>query len=656
MLTTTRRNVLVISFLLLSFLNFTLNAGNLDSLKIELHKTKEDTTKVKLLLDISSQKGLVDKEESIQYSKEALILATKLNYSKGKARACLLLGENYSGKGEYEIALSYLNNGLKFCSEFKQKSSLRVEINIAIGGIYYHKADYKKALDVYLKSAIVLENLNKKRELAQLFGNIAVIHYRNYNPDESRKYVLKSKKIFEDLKDTVNILHSLSLLATIHYDDEDYSTALTYYKESLNRTEGLKDKSYSLINLNGIGIVYADTKKYADAIPYFEKAKAIAEEIGEKGSLSTCLLNLGICYSGLNNQTEAIKIYKQAMLLAQEIGDRHTRNQLYYYMTEAYLKQGDSKSGLTGFQNYNNLNDSIYSEESTSQMNELSAKYESEKKEKEIAVLSNELILKQKVESDLSSQIKQRNTMIMVTLVGSVLIILILALLFNRRRLIQKNKFHQSLTLHREQNILDIFQAQENEQIRIAKDLHDGVGVFLSTLKLNLQLFDKYIPNEKHKEFENSLGLIDTISSELRNIMKNLSNETLLEHGLITAFEDLIRRVNTLQKTNFEFHTHGLNKRVSEVNESNLYRIAQELITNCLRHSNSKTATLQLLADNHHITLMFEDDGIGFKNSSEGGMGIKNIYKRVNFMKGNVRFETDEKNGTLWVIEIPNKL
>jgi signal transduction histidine kinase len=139
--------------------------------------------------------------------------------------------------------------------------------------------------------------------------------------------------------------------------------------------------------------------------------------------------------------------------------------------------------------------------------------------------------------------------------------------------------------------------------------------------------------------------------------MKNLSNESLLEHGLITALEDLIRRVNIPGTINFEFHTHGLHKRIDEVNESNLYRIAQELITNCLKHSNAKTATLQLLADDKHITLLFEDDGTGFKNSSgEGGMGIKNIYKRVNFMKGNVRFETNEKNGTLWVIEIPNKI
>jgi signal transduction histidine kinase/predicted negative regulator of RcsB-dependent stress response len=654
---TIRRNVFIISLLFLSFIKLTLHARNLDSLKIELKKANEDTNKVQLLIIISSQNGSVGINESIRYSKEALELATKLNYPKGKTKACLLLAKKHAQKAEYDTAFKYLNEGLKFYPEIKEKTSLRAEINICFAGIYFQKGDYKKALDIYLKNTTILEEMGQKKQLARALGDIAIIYSRIFKPDESRKYALKSKTLFEELKDTVNTSMVLSLLATIHYDEEDYPAALAYYKKALAQTEGLRDKSFSATNLNGIGTVYADTKRYADAIPYFQKALIIEEKSGEKQAVCTCLLNLGICYSGLNNQPEAIKTYNQALMLAGEIGDRHTIKDLYYAMAESYIKQGNSKSALSNLEKYTDLRDSLYSEESSSQMNELSAKYESAKKEKEIAVLNNELVLKQKAESDLSAQVRQRNTIIIVALVGSALIILILVLLFNRRRLIQQNKFQRSLTAEREQNVLDIFRAQENEQIRIAKDLHDGVGVLLSTLKLNLQLFDKFIPNEKNKEFGNSLGLIDNVSSELRNIMKNLSNETLLEHGLIVAFEDLIRRVNTLETINFEFYTHGLHKRINEVNESNLYRIAQELITNCLKHSNSKTATLQLLANDEHITLMFEDDGIGFKNTSpEGGMGIKNIYKRVNFMKGNIRYETNEKNGTLWVIEIPTQL
>ena len=652
-----RRTVLLISLLFLSFIELTLNASNLDSLKIKLQKAKEDTNKVQILLEISGEKGVIDGYESIRYSKEALALSTKLNYKPGKIKSCSALGEEYTKKAEYETAFKYLNDALKYCSELKEKDSYLVRINDCIAKIYYYKGDYKKALDLFLKNVTILENLKQKKELAKAFCDIAVIQsYNAIKFDESRKYVLKAKAIYEDLKDTINISRCLTLLADYSSQEEDYETALTYYKQSLAQTEGLEDKHYFADNLNGIGNLYENTERYTEAISCFQKVILIEKELGDKRSLSICLLNLGTCYEAINNQREATRLYKQAMMLAQEIGIKPIIRDLHYLMTESYLKQGDSKSALTSFEEYVDLNASLFDDESSSQMNAISVKYEGEKKEKEIAILNNELILKQKAQSDLSSKIQQRNTIILVTLAGSVLIILILVLLFNRRRLIQQSKFQQSLTIQREQNVLDIFHAQEDEQMRIAKDLHDGVGVYLSTLKLNLQLFDKFIPNEKHKEFENSLGLIDNVSSELRNIMKNLSNETLLEHGLIIAFEDLIRRVNTLKKINFEFHTHGLDKRMNEVNESNLYRIAQELITNCLKHSNSKTATLQLLANDEHITLLFEDDGIGFKNSStEGGMGIKNIYKRVNFMKGNVRFETNEKNGTLWVIEIPNK-
>lgn len=657
MLIMLRKYILIIAFLFSAIASL-LHASNLDTLKIKLQKAKEDTNKVQLLIDISNQKGVVDGYESINYSKEALALAIKLNYLPGKINACCTLGEQYTIKAEYETAFKYLNDALKFCSELKENTLYLAQINDCLAKIYYYKGDYKKALDIFLKNVAILENLNQKKKLAKAFCDIAVIQsYNAVKFDEPRKYVLKAKAIYEELNDTVFISRCLTLLADYSSQEEDYETALTYYKQSLAKTEGLKDKHYFADNLNGIGNLYENTGRYPEAIDCFQKVIRIEEELGDKRSLSICLLNLGTCYEALNNQREATRRYKQAMALAREIDIKPIIRDLHYLMTESYLKQGDSKSALTSFQEYVDLNASLFDDESNSQMNAISVKYEGEKKEKEIALLNNELILKQKAQSDLSSQVQQRNSIIVVTLVGAVLIIVILVLLFNRRRLIQQNKFQQTLTVQREQNISEVFRAQENEQVRIAKDLHDGVGIFLSTLKLNLQLFEKYIPIEKSKEFKNSIHLIDTVSSELRHIMKNLSNESLLEHGLITALEDLIRRVNIPGTINFEFHTHGLHKRIDEVNESNLYRIAQELITNCLKHSNAKTATLQLLADDKHITLLFEDDGTGFKNSSgEGGMGIKNIYKRVNFMKGNVRFETNEKNGTLWVIEIPNKI
>ncbi|MCW3072009.1 MAG: histidine kinase [Segetibacter sp.] len=634
-----------------------LKAGNPDSLKQVLKYAKEDTNKVNTLIVLCSQKGQIDGDESLKYSKQALDLSTKLNYQQGKIKACIHLAQYYSAKGEYEQALKFLTDALKFCAEIKEKGPLLAKVNVCIAAIYSGKGDYNKSLKLYLSNINILDKTNQKPEFAKALYNISIIYYYSHKLDESKIYALRSKALFEELKDTVSISTSFSLLGAICYDKEDYSAALVYYKKSLEQAEKLKDKSYLAVALNGIGIVYADTKEYSEAIVYLKKALAVGEEIGEQQTVVTCLLNLGICYSGSNNQTEAIKLFNQALTIAKKIGSKHSIKELYYFMTEAHEKQGNFKAALASLQQFTIVNDSIYNEENSQQINELSAKYESEKKAKEIAILNKELITKEKDRELLNAQVQQKNSIVFGTIVGTIFLVLILILLFNRKRLIQYNKYQANMNLQREKNAVDILHAQENEQVRIAKDLHDGVGTYLSTLKINLQLYEGFVPKEKTDGYQNALNLIDVISIELRNIMKNLSNETLHEHGLITAFEELVSRVNNLGVIQIDFYTHGLNKRLNEVIESNLYRIGQELITNCVKYSKGSHATLQLLADDTSTTLMLEDNGVGFdaeKVKDTAGMGIKNINDRVSFIKGTARFESNSLNGTLCFVEIPN--
>ena len=174
-----------------------------------------------------------------------------------------------------------------------------------------------------------------------------------------------------------------------------------------------------------------------------------------------------------------------------------------------------------------------------------------------------------------------------------------------------------------------------------------------------MQLYEGVIPEDKKEGFQNASEIIDKISVELRTIMKNLSNETLQEQGIVKAFEELIFRINELELVHIDFHTTGLTVRLDEIIEHNLYRIAQELLNNCVKHSEAKNATLQLIEEDENISLIFEDDGVGFDlenpilKDKNHGMGLKNIYNRVNFIKGNIRIESSPKNGSIFIIVVP---
>src|SRR5688572_5847410 len=98
-----------------------------------------------------------------------------------------------------------------------------------------------------------------------------------------------------------------------------------------------------------------------------------------------------------------------------------------------------------------------------------------------------------------------------------------------------------------------VIQMQENERSRIAKELHDGIGTYLSTLKINLQALENTVPPGKTPLYKNNTELIDQTSDELRRVTKNLSNETLQESGLTNALNELKERINASGATQINF-------------------------------------------------------------------------------------------------------
>ncbi|HWY37316.1 MAG TPA: tetratricopeptide repeat protein [Bacteroidia bacterium] len=442
-------------------------------------------------------------------------------------------GTSCTDKGKYEQAQKFLEDALKLCPGQKEKELLLAKINVALAAVYSGKGHYDKSLELYLNNIDVLEKKHEKKDLARVFHNIAVTYYHTFKFDESKKYTLKSKALFEELKDTVNVLSSLSLLGTICYGKDDYSGALAYYKESLEQTEKLKNKSYSAINLNGIGTVYADTKRFSEAIPYFERALAIAKEMDNQQAIITCSLNLGICYSGLNDQAEAIKIYNQSLIIAKQIGSKHSTKELYYYLMEAYEKQKDYRSALSSLQQFTIVNDSIYNEESSQQINELTTKYETATKEKEIAVLNADLLAKQKDKEILSAKVKEKNSIIISTILATFFII-IAALLFISRQKLKSKK--DKIIFEKQESLLQAEKQKAESELLNAKNLLDSYTEHL--IEKN-----KAVEELQH-EIEKLKGLKATeIYEEKIDALDDLNNATILTDEDWEKFKGLFEQV-----------------------------------------------------------------------------------------------------------------
>ena len=211
-------------------------------------------------------------------------------------------------------------------------------------------------------------------------------------------------------------------------------------------------------------------------------------------------------------------------------------------------------------------------------------------------------------------------------------------------------------------SIQAIITGQENERRRLAREIHDGIGPLLSSVKLELDLFledlkehDSNIPNEK---LYNIRQTIDTISVDLRDLSHSLIPRLLEEFGLLSAFQNMVSRLTRTKKSYVDLYCNlDPEDRFDKDIELNLFRCGQELLNNAIKHANAKKVILQLIKHDESIILMVEDDGIGFNpdqsKKSSDGIGLLNIETRVRALNGDFLIEAQKERGSLVSIEIP---
>lgn len=200
-----------------------------------------------------------------------------------------------------------------------------------------------------------------------------------------------------------------------------------------------------------------------------------------------------------------------------------------------------------------------------------------------------------------------------------------------------------------EKRLKAVMDAQENERSRIARDLHDEVGVMLSTVKL-------YLTHKDQKDaFAKAEHLLDDAVSKLRAIARNLSPEHLAQFGFEKALDDLCE---PLESTG-ELQVHRsiyLEKRLSLEQELQLHRMLQELLNNTLKHAQATEVHIDLTQENGSVDLRFRDNGVGFdlhQVDQLPSLGLRTLTGRVEILKGTLDIDSKPNQGTKIAIHFP---
>ncbi|MBF4469791.1 MULTISPECIES: ATP-binding protein [Flavobacterium] len=206
-----------------------------------------------------------------------------------------------------------------------------------------------------------------------------------------------------------------------------------------------------------------------------------------------------------------------------------------------------------------------------------------------------------------------------------------------------------------------IVENQENEQNRIAREIHDGIGQMLTGLKFSLESINLEDKEKAAVKIDYLKKLSLDIIKGVRTATFNLMPPELSDHGINPALSKLTAELSKLTGKNILFYNKtDFNARLDSLIEINIYRLTQEAINNAIKYADSTHIIVQLSHSATLLSITVDDNGKGFdinavekKRNSESGMGMLFMKERIQYINGRVFFNSIPNEGTRITFNIP---
>ncbi len=220
----------------------------------------------------------------------------------------------------------------------------------------------------------------------------------------------------------------------------------------------------------------------------------------------------------------------------------------------------------------------------------------------------------------------------------------------------KKNKLALATTLAnlQKENTTKILELQEQERQYIAQELHDSLGGMLAIAKLNAENVQA-IPSAEN--MNNLVSLLNESQNELRQIIDQFQTPTFGQINLTDMMSDWISKLRQWNpKIDFQFQ-HSGQESGTDLMRQQLFRVAQELVHNAIKHANASVINLELNFFEDNAILLIQDNGIGIDTTqSNSGQGLENIHSRLKLLKGYIEFFANIPSGTCVLVHIPTNI
>jgi signal transduction histidine kinase len=581
---------------------------------------------------------------------DAIKKCQELKYNHGFVSINQLFSSYYAERGEWQPAIKYSNYVLLSCDSVKEASLYAATLS-KIGMFNNFLGNSNEGISAFLRGLKIAELAKDSFRISVIYNNMAMLYNNIGDAEKSKEYCYRSIAI-KKKHDRPGLYFPYQNLGYVYNTlSINYDSSLYYYRlaEPLANEAGNKSQLGNIYqNLSAI----FDRKGMQDSsMLYAQKSLDMFLAVGNKSGAAGALNALGVRWRQKGERThnknlfiKSLNYYKLALKYAEESGGLWKQN-TFINMSQLYQSMGDYKNAYKYELLYREIRDTLLNEEIVNNTAKLEAKFETEKKDNEINILTTENKLKSAVAEKQSQQKKFAYVAIAFVLVFS-------GYAFYRYRLHKKTELERS---------------RLKDRLHISQGLHDDIGSTLSSISIYSQVAQKLSDKNEKENLGEMLEKISATShemvSEMNDIVWAINPKNDSMERIIQRMESFARPMLATRNISFRMNYDPaiLTANLDMEKRKDFYLIFKEAVNNAFKYSGCSEISADITNSNRHLKLIVKDNGVGFDVQHEmtgnkltlSGNGLRNMKARAEEMKGDLKFYSKPGEGAELRLSFP---
>ncbi len=670
-----------------------------DSLLVALPKAPEDTVKVHLLNAIAWSYRNNAPKQSLDYASQAESLAEHLAWNKGRVGALNNIGFAHFRLGNFTTSIRVAMQALELSEAIFDKNNAAYALN-TLGNSTNSLGDNNEGLAYHFRSLALREELGDKALQSASLGNIALVYSAQGNYDNALRYHFQALRFATEVGDVERQALLLNNIGFEFLNKNLPDSAMRYAQNAIALSKQFGFRGIMGFSSGIIGELLSKQGQYDSAMTYFQASLDLLDQLGEKRNTAYFLCKVSASLLAQGKQQEALRYAKWSFELADSISARPDKRNALKMLAEVTKMLGKYPQSLGYLERYMALNDSLVNEESSRITLQREARYEADKKDKQILLLQKD---------------KEQQQIVRNSLIGGFMIVFFAALwlgyLYRAKHQASNEILRQQKVLEDQTAEIEVVNTQLHEMNQTLQDsnqqlqeLNAEKNEFLSIaahdlrnplagIQMNVGLLKKHsqtmLPEEIFSYYEN----ISVRSQYMTAILNNLLGINVIEAGqmalkleninVATIVQQVVRDYKErAEKKNIVMYIAPFEEFFTAFADADITQeVVDNLISNAIKYSpHGKNVVVELVRYEQYARIAIRDEGPGLSEADKKqlfakfarlsakptggenstGLGLAIVKKLVEAMNGRVWCESEISeglpSGATFVVELPTAI